>query len=188
MSEQAVSAPRLRNIPGLGRKLLIGCAIAVGLIGFAVFSALKSGGNVGAGGAALSLRPHLPDLDLLMAAPLQVKIHLTGALTSLGIGIVLLSGVKGSNLHKALGWTWVIAMGTTAVSSFWIHNLNPNGLSFIHFLSGWTVIGLPAAVFAIKQRKVAVHARAMTSMFVGGLILAGLLSFMPGRLMWNLFF
>jgi uncharacterized membrane protein len=25
-------------------------------------------------------------------------------------------------------------------------------------------------------------------MFVGGLILAGLLSFMPGRLMWNLFF
>jgi uncharacterized membrane protein len=186
MSEQAVSAPRLRNIPGLGRKLLIGCAIAAGLIGFAVFSALKSGGHVGA--HALTVQPHLPDLALLTAAPLQVKIHLAGALTSLGIGIVLLSGVKGTGLHRALGWIWVISMGTTAVSSFWIHNLNPNGLSFIHFLSGWTVIGLPAAVFAIRQRKVAVHARAMTGMFVGGLVLAGLLSFMPGRLMWNLFF
>jgi len=186
MSEQAVSAPRLRNIPGLGRNLMIGGAVVAGIIGFAVWSAFKSGGHVGAN--TINLQPHLPDLGLLMAAPLQVKIHLAGALTSLGIGIVLLSGVKGTSLHKALGWTWVISMGTTAVSSFWIHNLNPGGLSFIHFLSGWTVIGLPAAVFAIRQRKVAVHARAMTSMFVGGLVLAGLLSFMPGRLMWNLFF
>jgi len=28
----------------------------------------------------------------------------------------------------------------------------------------------------------------MTGMFVGGLIVAGLLTFLPGRLMWTLFF
>jgi uncharacterized membrane protein len=32
------------------------------------------------------------------------------------------------------------------------------------------------------------HRRAMTSMFVGGLIVAGLLTFLHGRLMWAVFF
>lgn len=185
MSEQAGSAPRLRNIPGVARNAGIGVAVALGIVGFATWSALKSGGG---DNTVIQLHPHLPDLSLVAAAPLEIQIHLTAALTAFVIGVVLLSGVKGNGLHKALGWTWVMAMGITAISSFWIHKLNPGGLSFIHFLSGWTVIALPAAVFAIKRRKVAVHARAMTGMFVGGLLLAGLLTFLPGRLMWQLFF
>jgi uncharacterized membrane protein len=28
----------------------------------------------------------------------------------------------------------------------------------------------------------------MTGMFMGGLVIAGLFSFLPGRLMWHLFF
>jgi uncharacterized membrane protein len=32
------------------------------------------------------------------------------------------------------------------------------------------------------------HRRAMTGMFVGGLIVAGALTFLPGRLMWAIFF
>ncbi|MBN9320022.1 MAG: hypothetical protein BGN86_12820 [Caulobacterales bacterium 68-7] len=181
MSEQAASAPRLRNVPGLKRNIAIGSVVALGVVGLVAWGAFT-------GERAVTVRPHLPDLALVAAAPMQIKVHLTAALVALAIGIVLLSGVKGSRLHKMLGWTWVVAMGVTAISSFWIHRLNPGGLSFIHFLSGWTVIGLPAAVFAIKRRKVAIHARAMTSMFVGGLVLAGLLAFLPGRLLFEVFF
>lgn len=181
MSEQAASAPRLRNVPGLKRNIVIGLTVALGVVG--VF-----GWSVFTGERAVTVRPHLPDLSLVAASPIEIKLHLTAALVALAIGIVLLCGVKGNRLHKTLGWTWVVAMGVTAISSFWIHRLNPNGLSFIHFLSGWTVIGLPAAVFAIKRRKVAIHARAMTSMFVGGLVLAGLLAFLPGRLLFEVFF
>ena len=116
---------------------------------------------------------------------------MAAALTALVIGVVLLAGVKGDRLHRTLGWLWVLAMATTAVSSFFIHQINPGGpagLSLIHLLSGWTVVGLPMAVYAARRHRVADHRRAMTGMFVGGLIVAGLLTFLPGRLMWAIFF
>lgn len=132
-------------------------------------------------------RPHAPDFSLLAVAPPAIQIHVAAALTALVIGTVLLLGVKGNTLHRALGWTWVVAMGTTAVSSFFIQQLNPGGFSFIHLLSGWTVIGLPMAVYAARRHRVHIHRRAMTGMFVGGLIVAGLLTFLPDRLMWEIF-
>jgi uncharacterized membrane protein len=87
-----------------------------------------------------------------------------------------------------LGWTWVVAMGATAVSSLFIRAINPGAFSLIHLLSGWTIVALPMAVYAARRHRVAAHRRAMTGMFVGGLILAGLFAFLPGRLMWAVFF
>lgn len=78
-------------------------------------------------------------------------------------------------------------MGTTAISSLFIRDINHGALSFIHLLSGWTIVGLPGAVYAIKRGKVASHRKAMTGMFVGGLILAGAFAFIPGRLLWTVF-
>lgn len=137
--------------------------------------------------AVVSLKPHAPDLSLVAAAPTVVQVHLTAALTALAIGIVLMMRVKGTTLHKTLGWTWVVAMGITAVSSLFIRGMNPGHFSFIHLLSGWTIVALPGAVYAIRRGKVAAHRRAMTAMFVGGLLLAGLFTFIPGRLMWSVF-
>jgi uncharacterized membrane protein len=101
---------------------------------------------------------------------------------------VILFRPKGRGLHKALGWSWVIAMGITAVSSLFITGLNGDFYSLVHLLSGWTIIGLPMAIYAIRNRKVETHRRAMTGMFVGGLIIAGALTFIPGRLMFETFF
>lgn len=131
------------------------------------------------------MSPHAPDWALWMDLPLQIKIHILAALTALAIGTVILLRRKGTGFHKTLGWAWVAAMGTTAVSSLFITGLNGNAYSFIHLLSGWTIIGLPMAIFAIRNRKVAIHKRAMTGMFVGGLLLAGALTFLPGRFMFN---
>ncbi|MBC6981570.1 DUF2306 domain-containing protein [Caulobacter sp. 17J80-11] len=138
--------------------------------------------------ARLEIHPHVPDFALVAAAKPAIQLHLATALLALAIGTILLLGVKGNRLHRALGWTWVIAMATTAVSSLFIRELNHGALSFIHLLSGWTIVGLPMAVYAARRHKVAQHRRSMTGMFVGGLILAGLLAFLPGRLMWELFF
>ena len=79
-------------------------------------------------------------------------------------------------------------MATTAVSSLFITGNNGNHWSVIHLLSGWTIIALPMAIWAIRNRKVETHRRAMTGMFVGGLIVAGALTFIPGRLMFETFF
>jgi uncharacterized membrane protein len=135
----------------------------------------------------IQFHPHAPDLALIAQTPLVIRVHLFSALTALVIGTVLMMRVKGTGLHKMLGWTWVIAMGSTAVSSLFIRVINPGHFSFIHLLSGWTIIGLPGAVYAIKRGKVASHRRAMTGMFVGGLLLAGLFTLLPGRLLWHVF-
>lgn len=161
---------------------------ALVLLGVPVVAYLAAdGGRV----ALLGFSLRAPDFGPLAAAPSAIQIHVAAALTALAIGTVLLIGVKGTRLHRGLGWVWVLAMGTTAVSSFFIHAINPGGpagLSLIHLLSGWTVVGLPMAVYAARRHKVQAHRRAMTGMFVGGLIVAGLLTFLPGRLMWAVFF
>jgi len=131
---------------------------------------------------------HWPQLGLIGAASPAIKIHLLGVTVALVIGVVLLAGVKGTALHKALGWTWVIAMFAAAVSSLFIRIINHGSLSLIHLLSGWTILVLPMAIVAIRQGHVRMHARFMTGLFTGGLILAGALAFMPGRLMWEMFF
>lgn len=136
------------------------------------------------------LRPALqaPDFDLIAQSSATIRIHLAAALIALAIGIVLLIGVKGTLQHRALGWVWVIAMGVTAVSSLFIKELNQGGYSPIHLLSGWTIIILPIAVAMARTHRVQPHRRMMTGLFVGGLLVAGAFTFIPGRLMWNVFF
>lgn len=131
---------------------------------------------------------HAPNWSLWAHVPLIVHVHVYAALTALLVGTIILLRPKGRGLHKTLGWSWVAAMGTTAVSSLFITGLNGSFWSLVHLLSGWTIIGLPMAIFAIRNRKVETHRRTMTGMFVGGLIVAGAFTFIPGRLMFETFF
>jgi len=138
------------------------------------------------GFAGLNL--HTPDWALWARQPWVLQLHILAAVTALAIGAVLMMRPKGRGLHKAMGWGWVIAMGTTAVSSLFITGLNGDFYSLIHLLSGWTIIALPMAVYAIRNRKVETHRRMMTGMYFGGLLIAGALAFIPGRFMWAFLF
>ena len=128
------------------------------------------------------------DLSRFLIIPITVQIHIVSALTAFFVGLWLLAGPKGRGLHKKLGWTWVAAMATTAISSFFITGLNGDSFSWIHGLSAWTLIGLPAGIHAIRNRNVKKHAKSMTGMFLGAMVIAGLFTFLPGRFMWSLFF
>ena len=79
-----------------------------------------------------------------------------------------------------IGWSWVVAMVTVAVSSLFIRQINPGSFSLIHLLSGWTLIALPMALFAVRRGWIASHARGMTWTFIGGLIVAGAFTFPAG--------
>lgn len=132
--------------------------------------------------------PHLPDMSRVSSLPPQLQLHIVAAISAFVIGCVIFFQPKGSRFHKTLGWAWVVAMGTTAISSFFITGLNGNNLSFIHLISGWTVVALPMALFAIRNKRVMIHRRMMTGLFLGGLVFAGVLTFIPGRFMYQLFF
>lgn len=146
---------------------------------------------VGAVAVALTLRHtvgHAPDWALLARQPAVIQLHIAAAVTALLLGTIQLIGVKGVGPHRAIGWSWVVAMTVVAVSSLFIRVIHPGSFSLIHLLSGWTLIALPMGIWAIRRGKVQRHARAMTLTFVGGLIVAGLFTFVPGRLMWAIFF
>lgn len=142
----------------------------------------------GALGRLPPLHLHAPELWRIAGAGPAVQLHLAGVTVALAIGVVLLAGVKGTRVHRVLGWSWVAAMMTAAVSSLFIRLINHGHFSFIHLLSGWTILALPMGVAFARGHKVRLHARLMTGVFTGGLVLAGLLAFAPGRLMWQLFF
>jgi uncharacterized membrane protein len=138
--------------------------------------------------AAEGMSLHAPRWELWGQISPVLQLHIAAALTALAIGTVLMLRPKGRGLHKALGWTWVAAMSATAISSFFITGLNGDLFSLIHLLSGWTVIALPMAVYAIRNRNVERHRRGMSGLFFGGLVIAGLFTFIPGRFMFEMFF
>ncbi len=151
--------------------------VAVGLFACAIVLAID---------APRGLHPHLPPARQLFGLPAVLWLHVTAALSALVIGFILLIGVKGRSFHKIAGWTWAVCMMTVAISSFWI--VDHGRLSLIHFLSGWVSIAVPMALAAARRQDLKTHRAMMTQIFMGGLIIAGAFTFVPGRLMWRLFF
>ena len=91
---------------------------------------------------------------------------------------------KGTLPHRTLGWIWVILMAVVAISSFWIHEIRLIGpFSPIHLLSIWVPIMLVVAVVAARRHNVRRHRITMLWLFAGALVIAGLFTFMPGRIM-----
>ncbi|MEY3259953.1 MAG: hypothetical protein RIT46_782 [Pseudomonadota bacterium] len=128
---------------------------------------------------------HAPRLDLLAQQPLKVQIHIAAALLAFSLGLVLFAAPKGTLPHRTLGWIWVVFMTTVAASSLFMTGLNGDAYSWIHMLSGYVLISLPAGVIAARRHKVLVHQRTMTGLFLGGMVIAGAFTFLPGRLMWR---
>lgn len=135
----------------------------------------------------LPVKLHAPDWALLADQAPVLQIHIAAASLALMIGAVLLAGVKGNRLHRTLGWTWAVAMGTVAVSSIFIRDINHGAFSWIHLFTGWTIIILPMGLYAARTHNIAAHRGRMTGLFVGALLIAGMFTFFPGRLMWRVF-
>jgi uncharacterized membrane protein len=76
-------------------------------------------------------------------------------------------------------------MGITAISSLFMTGLNGDAYSLIHLLSGWTVVALPIAIYAIRSSNLAMHRRMMSGLFYGGLLVAAAFAFIPGRFMFE---
>jgi uncharacterized membrane protein len=120
---------------------------------------------------------------LLDAAP-AIPVHAFAAMAAFALGVVQFAAPKGTLPHRTVGWIWVGLMAIVAASSFWIHEIRLLGpWSPIHLLSIFTLIMLPIAVWRARRHRVADHRRIMTMTFVGALVIAGLFTLLPGRVM-----
>jgi uncharacterized membrane protein len=90
-----------------------------------------------------------PLARLLMQHPLVFG-HFAGAIGALALGALLLWRRKVTPSHRALGWAWVLAMGTAAATSAFNRStgtISLFGFLPIHLLTLLVVVLLPSGVF-----------------------------------------
>ena len=120
---------------------------------------------------------------LLDAAP-QIPLHAFAAMAAFALGLIQFAAPKGTLPHRTIGWIWVALMAVVAASSFWIHQIKLWGAwSPIHLLSIFTLITVPLGVWQAHRHRVADHRRIMILIFSGALVIAGLFTLLPGRIM-----
>src|SRR5713226_2190052 len=125
---------------------------------------------------------------LLNASP-AIQFHAFAAMTAFGLGLVQFAAPKGTLPHRTVGWIWVALMTVVAVSAFFIHEIRLWGQwSPIHLLAIFTLIMLPVAVMHARRHHVVQHRRTMIGIFAGALVIAGLFTFVPGRIMYAVAF
>jgi len=125
---------------------------------------------------------------LLDAAP-AIPVHAFAAITAFLLGVVQLAAPKDTLPHRTLGWIWVGLMVSVAFSSFWIHQIRLLGpWSPIHLLSIFTLVTLPLGVWMAHRHRVTDHRRIMILIFSGALVIAGLFTLIPRRIMHTVLF
>jgi uncharacterized membrane protein len=125
----------------------------------------------------------------LLNAAGTIPLHAFAAMAAFVLGVVQLAAPKGTLPHRTIGWIWVGLMLTVAVSSFWIHQSRLWGLwSPIHLLSIFTLMIVPLGVWRAHRHDATGHSRIMIFTFSGALVIAGLFTLVPGRIMHTVLF
>lgn len=128
-------------------------------------------------------------LEPLFAATGAIQLHTVAALAAFVIGGVQLARRKGGVAHRWTGRVWCGLMMIIAASSFFIHNIRQwQGFSVIHLLSLWVLIAVPLAIVQARQGRISAHRKTMIGLYVGALVIAGLFTLLPGRIMHKVVF
>ena len=86
--------------------------------------------------------------------------------------------------HGVVGYIFVASLAYVALSGFFINEIRTFGpFSGLHVFSVVTLAGLAKAVLAAKDRKIQAHRRAMAVIFISALLVTGLFTLLPGRVM-----
>jgi uncharacterized membrane protein len=120
----------------------------------------------------------------LLDAAQPIPLHAFAAMAAFVLGLVQFAAPKGTLPHRTVGWIWVGLMAVVAISSFWIQEIRLWGpWSPIHLLSIFSPIMLVLGVWYARRHNVRGHKITMISIFCGALVIAGIFTFVPGRVM-----
>ena len=123
-------------------------------------------------------------MDPLFLEARPIPSHALMALLAVVIGGVQLMTTKGTSQHKVLGYIWVSLMMYVSISSFFISEIQLWGAySPIHLLSAWTVLTLCTVVYFARIGNMKAHQLNMQLLYGLALILTGLFTLLPNRVM-----
>ena len=130
-------------------------------------------------------------LQPLLDAVAPIPLHAFAAMAAFVLGVIQLAAPKGTVPHKLLGWIWVMLLGVVALSSFWIHGGGYRlwrGFGPIHLLSVFAPIMLLVGIMHARRHRVRAHAITMVCVFIGAVVIAGVFTLVPGRIMHSVVF
>ena len=127
-------------------------------------------------------------LEPLLHAPLAVHIHVATVAPAFIIGTwQIFFSRKGAPLHRMLGFVYLALITVTAIDTLFIHALMPNGpfgsFSPIHLLVLLTLFGVLGALRGAWTHNIPQHRYSMIAVYIGGMLIAGSLTLLPGRIM-----
>ena len=125
-------------------------------------------------------------LEPLLTSPYAVQIHAYSAMTAFILGLVQFIAPKGTLPHKTLGIIWVVLMTVIVISSIFIRQwFGP-----LHAFTVITASGIIGGLYHLSRGGEAMkeHYKPFRGIFIGGLIIAGAFSFLPGRIMHTVVF
>ena len=126
----------------------------------------------------------LLNLQPLLDASFAIQLHVGFAIISFFVGIMIFWRRKGNASHRRWGKFWVLTMAGTALTSFFINEIRLVGLfSPIHLISVFALVSLYMAIKYVRAGNISLHQRTMKLTYVGAMLIAGGLTFLPGRIM-----
>lgn len=108
-----------------------------------------------------------------------IATHAMAALTAILLGPVQILRPRRDRAHRYLGRTWVLAMVTTCVTSFFIR---PDGFTWLHGLAIFTLASVTLALVGIRRGRVDIHRRNMIGSYLGTLAAFAFATLVPTRL------
>lgn len=128
------------------------------------------------------------NIDLFLNARPVVIVHTLFAFAALIVGVVMFARKKGTPSHKMIGKVFVVFMAMTALSALFITGLNGKYWSFIHLFVPLSFYAIWELFHYVRKGDIKKHEKAVKGLFFGALLIPGIISFMPGRLMWHVVF
>lgn len=133
------------------------------------------------------------NFEPMHAASLAVQIHFYTVMPAFLLGTIQMALPKGTPLHRWNGYAYMALMMVTATAAAFIPSFMESGLVFghfgyIHLFVLLTYVSVPMALWNARKGNVRGHRSAMIGLYIGGILIAGALAFMPGRVMHEMVF
>lgn len=125
----------------------------------------------------------------LLHSSAVIQLHVASALGAILLGGVVLFRRKGDRLHKVAGRVWAALMALAATSALFISEIRLLGRwSPIHLLALVVLATLVYAIAMARAGRIEAHRRAMQQLYVLALVVTGLFTLLPGRIMHGVVF
>ncbi|MCF6320559.1 MAG: DUF2306 domain-containing protein [Rhizobiaceae bacterium] len=129
------------------------------------------------------------NFEPILNASIAIQLHMLSAVAALLVGALILWRRKGTQSHKFWGKVWVGLMLVVSISSIFIHEIRLWGdFSPIHLITVYVIVNLYIGISFARKGNIKAHRITMQGVYIGGLIIAGAFTFLPGRITFEMFF